>query len=209
MKNLTRLLVLAVSLPVVGKASTLLTFDDLPIQQYYGTVPNGYGGLQWTEFGIIQPQNYPINPGGYLAGMVSAPNVAFNAYVNADGSTTGSFYVANSLFDLDSAYLTAAWNDGLSVTVQGFVGTTMAYNNTYTVNTTVPTLINFDYIGVDRVDVISFGGTPHGYGGGGTMVAFDNILVNVPEPSGVWLLAVGVATLLIRRPINQMQQTRC
>jgi hypothetical protein len=189
MKRLTHWLILAICLPTVGKATTVLTFDDLPVTQYYGTVPNGYGGLQWSNFGIIQPQNYPENPGGYLAGMISSPNVAYNGYVNSDGTCTGSFYDTNGVFDLDSAYLTAAWGTPINVRVQGLIDNTLVYNNLYTVNETTPTFIQFNYTGIDTVNVISY---PSGSISIGDQVAFDNIAVNVPEPECATVFLFGI-----------------
>ena len=185
-------------LPIVADAATLLTFDELPIQTYFGTVPNGYATLQWNQFGIIYPQNYPGNPGGYLSGMLSPSNVAFNAFVNSDGTTTGSIYTQNSVFDLDSAYLTAAWNDGLQMIALGFLGDTLTYSNSYTLSSTSPTFIDFNYDGIDRVSFISSGGTPHGYGsGGGTQVAFDNLVVTIPEPGTRTMFILGAALIWV------------
>ncbi len=181
-------------MPVATDAATVLTFDDLPVQTYYGTIPNGYGGLQWYEFGIIKPENYPESPGGYLNGMISPRNVAFNAFATSDETTTGSIYVLDSVFDLHSAYLTAAWNDGLQITALGFLRGTLKYSSTYTLDSTSPTLVDFSYSGVDRVNFISSGGIWHGYGsGGGTQVAFDNLVVTVPEPSVPVLFLFGTA----------------
>jgi hypothetical protein len=60
---------------------------------------------------------------------MSGNNVAFDF---GSGPATGSFSSATS-FNLNSAYLTAAYNDGLQVDVQGFVGSTLTYDNTFTV----------------------------------------------------------------------------
>jgi hypothetical protein len=188
---------IAAVLPMVANAATVLTFDDLPVSSYYSIVPNGYGGLQWYEFGIIDPQNYPMSPGGYLNGMVSARNVAFNAFGTSDGAMRGSIYLPTSRFDLNSAYLTAAWNDGLQMTALGFVGGSLTYSNTYTLTTTSPTLIDFNFLQIDRVDFISSGGTPHGYNAGGTQVAFDNLAVTVPEPASAGLLGLGAALIYV------------
>jgi hypothetical protein len=104
-------------------------------------------------------------------------------------------------FDLDSAYLASAWNDGMSVEAKGFVGNTLAYDNTYIVNSTAPTLINFNYLGVNSVQFISSGGVAHGYGGGGgTQFVMDNLTVTfVPEPSTFALAGLGSVALIIRR----------
>ena len=100
-------------------------------------VPNGYNGFQWANFSVIDALDSLIASGGQN-GTVSPKNVAFNSNGNpANFSGSGAF-------TLDSAYLTAAWNDGLQLEVQGFVGTTLTYDNTYTLNTWPDSsLINF------------------------------------------------------------------
>ncbi|MBN3899911.1 MAG: hypothetical protein HWQ41_32980 [Nostoc sp. NOS(2021)] len=49
--------------------------------------------------------------------------------------------VSDSVFDFNSAYLTAAWNDGLSVTVEGLNRGATLYSKTVVVDTTQPTLM--------------------------------------------------------------------
>ena len=146
MKSLHKLacLYLASAGIAFGATPVTITFDDLATggYEYSGSIPNGYYGLQWGNFLAMDAPNF--GPSGYLNGMVSANNVAYNWYGNPAS-------LAGGLFDLNSAYLTAAWSDGLQVRVQGFVGTTLTYDNTYTLNTTAPTLINFNYLGIDKV----------------------------------------------------------
>src|SRR5207249_10764070 len=60
-----------------------------------------------------------------------------------------------SLFDLNSAYLTAAFVEGLQIRVQGFVGTSVVYDNTYVASTNAPTLIDFNYFGIDNIRFVS------------------------------------------------------
>jgi hypothetical protein len=178
-----------------GATSVTITFDDLAPpwdgSTYEGPIPNGYDGFQWNNFYVMDAALLgAVN--GYKNGMVSANNVAFNAAGNPAMFSAGSF-------DLNSAYLTAAWNDGLQVEVQGFVGTTLTYDNTYTVNTTGPTLLDFNYLGVDEVSFISSGGVPNGnyLGGPGTQFVMDNLAVTIPEPNLLALACLGAAALMV------------
>jgi hypothetical protein len=88
--------------------------------------------------------------------------------------------------------LTAAWNDNLEVQVQGFAQGSLLYDNTYVLGTASPSLLHFNYLGVDTVDFnIFFEGTPHGYSGAGSFFAVDNLTVDltpVPEPGAARLL---------------------
>jgi hypothetical protein len=124
---------------------------------------------------------------GYQNGVLSANNVAFNGSGNpAELSSSGPF-------DLNSAWLTAAWNDGLQLEVQGFAGGTLLYDQTYTLNAAAPTLLAFNYLGVDEVSFSSSGGINHGYDGSGTQFVMDNLTVSVPEPSTIGLVIFSAA----------------
>ena len=146
----------------------LATFDDLPGGSL--PVPAGYCGLTWSNFNYLIAADHPNS--GYSAGTVSPPNAAFNPY------GTPASIINTGKVNLVSAYLTAAWNDNLQVLANGYAGATLAYSNSYTLSATAPTLINFNYLGVSKVDFISSGGTPHpGYSGSGTQFVVDNVVL--------------------------------
>jgi hypothetical protein len=194
MKTSLACLAFAMGTAVVAIASNqaLITFDDLLPQSNAGLIPNGYANLEWDSFGVLDPQGHPGVSVGYPNAVLSLKNVAFNAYANSDGTTTGGFRALDFAFDLNSAHLTAAWNDGLQVRVIGFAIGVPIYDNTFTFDTSGPSLVNFNYLGIDRVEFISYGGLPHGNpGSGGTQVAIDNLVISVPEPSTVSILLFG------------------
>lgn len=185
---------LLVLLGLTGTASmqsafaTLLTFDDLPPGAFpapgYTVIPNGYGGLNWGNFGVLD--GLELDPSyGYNAGLVSADNVAFNLY-----GDSASISASRGSFDLESAYLTSALNSVpvQQIQVEGFVGCTMVYNNIYTVNNQGPTLINFDYVGIQSVTFTS----------GSQQFAMDNLTVAVPEPDTLGFWAAGAAGVALR-----------
>ncbi len=181
----------------------IINFDDLAATPSGGlAMPSGYAGFVWNNFYYETVMNNPaLNPSGFLNGMVSPGNVAYN------GSGAPSLF-SGAAFNLISAYLAGGWNDGLKVEVQGFVGSLLTYDNVYTVNSTAPTLINFDYLGVDRVNFISSGGTAHGYGGGaGEQFVLDNLTVATPEPSSFALAVLGALVLMIARCRRHPQAT--
>jgi hypothetical protein len=176
-------------LSILSCFGTTLTFEDLTP----GTSLTTYQGFQWSGFYAINGAT-AINNGYYNA--VVSP---YKVIGDIDGrSATISNGPAFFSFSLNSAYLTAELNDGLQVEVQGFIGSTLAYDNTYTVNTTGPTLINFNYFGVNRVTFIPSGGTLHpGYSDAGVHdhnFAMDNLTLNVPEPRATVLLIVSLVT---------------
>ena len=77
---------------------------------------------------------------GYQFGIVSPPNVAFNA----DGSNVS--FRRNTPFELVSFYLTGAWRNGLKVTVIGMLNGEQVDSKTFTVDTTRPTLETLESI---------------------------------------------------------------
>lgn len=195
MKSKTILLIFTlvigtVIMPAMTASSEILTFDDLPNPPPEPpVVPNGYGNLDWNGFDYVNGTN--ITSSGYDHAVVSPKNVAYNFGGNPA-------QISGALFDLNSAYLTAAWNNGLHVQVEGFLDSKLVYDHTYTVNTTGPTLITFDGAPVDEVTFTSSGGTPNpSYHGVGTQFAMDNLSVTlVPEPSIFALTGLGAVALL-------------
>jgi len=133
--------------------------------------------------------------------------VAFNGFGNS--ATVSS----DTVFNLNSAYLTAVWRDNLQVEVIGSLLGAPIYDNTYSLSATEATLINFNYLGIDSVQVSIFSaGSQHpGYNFNGTQVAIDNLNVDflttlaaVPEPS-TWLaaaLALGVIGFSQRKRVR-------
>ncbi|WP_373693608.1 SdrD B-like domain-containing protein [Limnofasciculus baicalensis] len=114
-------------------------------------IPSNYGGLNWS--GDFYYSNGTNSPGtGYDNGRVSGDYVAFNAFAASVG-------VGDGLFDFQSAYLTAAWNNDLNITVEGFFNGTQQYTQTVVVDNDAPTLFEFNFVGIDQLKFTSFGGT--------------------------------------------------
>jgi hypothetical protein len=189
MKILTTLtLILLVAVVNSVASSILLTFDTIPLSFPYNEfIPNGYGGFQWQNFGVIDPGD--SGPGwnqtGYYYGMISPKNVGFN-----ESAETASMYLTSGLFDLDSAYLTAAYSSALPFSAVGYRNGVAIYNASYTLSETTPTFIQFNFLGVDTV---SFSSSP-------TQFAIDNILVTtpstVPEPSLLAIFGIGILSMI-------------
>jgi hypothetical protein len=170
------------------------TFDDLLGWPW----PNPYGGLNWNNF---LPENVPtvtaeFGPSGYQADMISSPNVVYN------GSGNPAAISSSNPFDFDSAYMTSAIMDNLQLEVKGYLGGILKYDNFYILSATSPQLIHFNCFGVDTVNLITSGGTPHGYPGffPGEEFAMDNLTIDlnpVPEPSTSALCILGIMVILV------------
>ncbi|MCC5625664.1 PEP-CTERM sorting domain-containing protein [Nostoc sp. CHAB 5715] len=187
--------VIVLGIGAVAQA-TVLTFDDIAPISYLSPIPNGYGGFNWDNFYYRNGSDSAISLTGYDNGRVSGDYLSFNGF----GEPA---VVSDGIFDFNSAYLTAAWNDGLSITVEGLNRGATLYSKTVVVNTTQPTLVNFDYFGVDELKFTAFGGVEPDYliskGGPGTQFTLDNFTFNekvtsVPEPTLLPAL-LSIATL--------------
>jgi hypothetical protein len=190
---------IAMGSPAYAGGAFTYNFDDLSSPLNNGIIQNGYGGLNWSNFGWVNRAYVTANygPSGYANGTVSGPNVAYN-----ESGDPASITSPSSSFGLVSGYFTGAWNNGLSVTVTGKKGGSIVDTKTFLVNTTGPTLETFDWSGLDEIDFASSGGTPDaGVDGRGTHFAMDNLtLTPVPEAGTVILFGVlAVGSVLILR----------
>jgi hypothetical protein len=147
------------------------TFDDLG-SKGNGRVPPGYAGLDWSNFYFLNAVETTDSPSGYQNGMISPPNVIYN------GGGNSARIIGVTPFDLLSAYVTAAWRDNLTLKVTGWDGSVASFTITTNLSTTTPTLVRFNFFGVDRVDFETSGGTTIStYPGSGREFAMDNLLV--------------------------------
>jgi hypothetical protein len=131
-----------------------LTFDDITSAPT-ATIPDGYGVLDWTHFSVVDPiaygqsessdcsPNHPAN--GYVNGTISPRYVAY-----PPGGGPGEVTAKGRTFNFISAYFTAA-NDKLML-VSGYNNGVLLYSRTFAINCDHPTLFEFNYRGVDRVD---------------------------------------------------------
>ncbi|MEA5603643.1 PEP-CTERM sorting domain-containing protein [Nostoc sp. UHCC 0252] len=199
--------VIVLNIGAVAQAA-VLTFDDIAPISDFDQIPNGYGGFNWDNFYYNNGSN-AISLTGYDNGRVSGDYVAFNGFGDPA-------LVSDGIFDFNSAYLTAAWNNGLSITVEGFKSGATLYSKTVVVDTTQPTLVNFDYFGIDELRFTSFGGVQPDYlvqtGGSGTQFALDNFTFNekvtsVPEPTLLpailSIITVSAGSVLRRKQLKQ------
>lgn len=149
----------------------LMTFDEWPDTTYGWMITNGYLGLSWSNFFVLDGLEYADGLSGYAAGVVSPDNIAFN------GNGLPASISSAVPFDFNSAYVTAAFNDNLQLQAEGFTGGALTCSNVYTLSSTNPTLINFNYHNVDRIYFNPYGGTPNtNYGPyGNSQFALDNV----------------------------------
>jgi hypothetical protein len=131
-----------------------INFDDL-LEEGQTPIPANYKDMIWSDnFYYLQGANYPNT--GYENGMVSTPNVAYNAWANDIALSD------NTPFNFTSAYITAAWNNDLNVTLTAYKAGVEKYQRSVIVGPYSPTKFDFNFDDVDEVRFHSEGGTNAG-----------------------------------------------
>ncbi len=182
-------MLLAIFLPIFSFASTI-DFDDLNPSEAGDLVSNSYNGLNWNNFYVLNNGGQYSSP-GYVNGIVSSSNIVFNGFGDPAGFSSSTAFTFNSI------YLTAAWNDGLTVDITGYLNGNQVDFASLIVDTTGPTLATLDWSNIDSVVFSSHGGTPATSIFGGTHFAADNLKINetvasVPEPLTLGLFSIGL-----------------
>lgn len=171
----------------LAASATTLTFDDISVPDNI-VISNGYQGLDWDNFYVENGNNPGVAGTGYDHGTVSETNVAFNGY-----GTPASFS-STTAFTLNSVFLTSAWYDQ-SVRFEGFNGLNSLYQMVVAATTTGPTQVTFDWTGLTKVVMTTFGGN------GQAQAVLDNLAINnpvsaVPLPAAALLLGSGLLGML-------------
>ena len=152
----------------------ILTFDDTGTGS--GTpIPNGYGGLDWSNMYHLDGTDLPYTSSGYENGIVSDTDVAYNAFGN-NGTITKS---STGTFDFAGTYASAAWRDGLQVMFTGYADDSQLYSVTKSVDHTGPNWYALKFTGIDTLKIFTSGGTEvPGLSGNGAHAALDNFAVS-------------------------------
>lgn len=172
----------------VGAA--VITFDEPS-----GVLTPGYGGLNWSNIGRTLYTSSALLDSGYHRGNVSPDYVAYNSYGN-DATVS----IASGTFDFNGMYVTAAWDHGLTVNLEGLLAGTVIHSQTLVIDDDAPTYTNSNFTGIDTLRISTIAGTDAGTSGAGKQIAIDNLTINqVPEPSSSALLSIGVMSVILRR----------
>jgi hypothetical protein len=175
---------------LTSASAVTINFDDVDTDPQV-LVPNGYNGLNWSNFSTIDPAASGENPSGYTTSVTSGSWSAFNLGGNAAEITSTGFNLIGGNF-------TAAWNDNLQVTVDAYNGATLLHTATLNLSTTSVLAAVFNWTNLTRVVFTSAGGTPHAgfVPGSGTNFAVDDLQVAAtPIPGSLLLLLTGIGAI--------------
>lgn len=205
MRTIIFTLLILISLAGASDA-TVLTFDDITASGS-GRVYDGYGGLNWTNYSVLDAEHYAYNPSGYRNGNVSGSYVAYSWLT---GSVTSS-----ADFDFIGACLTSAWNDGMVLRLAGYDDGALKYAEVVTLNTAAPLFFAGNWAGIDRLTMdVVYDWTRNGAMPGAaaffavddftfrepasvSAIAFAPAAAPVPEPGTVLLLGFGFACVAV------------
>ena len=187
-----------VSLSAAASAQ-LLDFEDLANTHKEIT---SYHGFTFQHFSSEDINRY-AGGGAYSEGATSGTAFLFNPW-EKDASIVKT---GGGLFDFGSASLRAAWNQGLNITVTGWLNGVEVSTKTVTVNSTEHTLGEFNFLGIDKLTFHSYGGVknPLFTTGSGTHFMIDDMnfaaVAPVPEPStyAMMFAGLGLVGLMARR----------
>jgi hypothetical protein len=183
------------ALPAAAQAQQTVNFDNLSSCGGGLVLPALYAGFSWSNVYCLDGVNYQF-PSGYVNGVVSTNNVAYNGFGNSS-----SFSSANP-FTFNSGYFTAAWRNGLQVNIIGRLNSAQIFSTTLSLNISGPTFVTLNWAGIDEVDFSALGGSNPGLRGDGTHFVMDDLLFNdvqqvpvevTPEPATLLLLGSGLA----------------
>jgi len=193
-----RKIVMVMAIMMFGLVSmagaAIMTFDEINISGAgnYQDITN-YQGFDFTNASILNTQGLD-QWNGYLHGCVSPHNVLFNPWGNdlrIDNTTD---------FTFNRGYFTLANQYSGMVTVTGYNHYDELYSTEFEVNMNTPSLINFNWTGINRV-LISSNENYH--------LSMDNFRFNeggeVPIPPTILLFGsslIGMVTIGRRKFFN-------
>jgi PEP-CTERM putative exosortase interaction domain len=175
MKKMLLVSLLALQAWSTDAAAQVINFDDIKTDDYV-QISNGYAGLNWDNFYVVNSTYYGGT--GYKYGAVSGVNSGFN------GSAYPAYFYDNKAFNLISAYVTRAWMNGIT-RFDGYNGDDLRYSIDINAQITSPTLVIFNWNDITKVVMTSVTST--------TQSVVDNITISaVPEPETYALMATGL-----------------
>lgn len=140
-------------------SAVIIGFDDLlggGIEA--AAIASPYAGFTWNNFNALDTVLYTadMGPNGYANGVASPRNVAYAGYGNAAGFSAGQSFL------LSSYAIGAAWNNGMTITVQGWRNGILVDSDSFAVSATGAIRRQAGWTNIDTVTFTASGGTSAG-----------------------------------------------
>jgi hypothetical protein len=166
---------------------TNVGFEGLVGPDDFGTVPNGYAGLEWTNFGVLgKGLIHDAYPHGGYRNVVHQQAVAY-LYPPEGTDCDSAISLTDGTFTLKSGIFAAAWNEGEEVTFKAYLDGVLVGRKTVVLDeTAIQISFGAKFAHIDAVRIQSSGGTvvdPEE--GSGAYLAADNLkllLDTLPAP---------------------------
>jgi hypothetical protein len=170
-------------------SANVIYFDDIINTVDSAEIPNGYGGLNWHDIGVVHRNLLPGS--GYDLGCVSGDYAACAWPYSAVDSTSPRAAVSSAgLFDFTGAYLTSALKDVEDIEVRGYLDDSLLFSEVVSLTKTAPTWHSFDYLGINKLLFYSIGDSRM------DLFVIDNFTYNessvIPAPGAILLGSIGV-----------------
>ncbi|CAF1308486.1 unnamed protein product [Adineta steineri] len=131
--------------------SSLITFDDIKNINASGIpIPNGYGGLSWGNGMTFNGLNSSSGT-GYTTGVVSPPNLAYDAFGNDIVITNAT----TKTFTINSFYSCAVWYDNITLEMTGTREGTTLYTKSVQLFMRNRTFIELNWSDIDSINLNS------------------------------------------------------
>ena len=187
MKAFLSVAAVAASILTAAPASAVVIgFDDIISTVSLANIPQGYGGLNWNNFGVVHKDRNPNT--GYDTGAISGDYPAYN-----NMALPADITAITDTFSFDGAWFTSAWEDDNILLIEGFTDDDgiADYSLSLTLNTQTPLFLDVHWTGLHRLRFTTSGL-------GNTHFAMDDLRINegpmteVPEPLTIGLLGMGL-----------------
>ena len=187
MKAFLSVAAVAASILTAAPASAVVIgFDDIISTVSYANIPQGYGGLNWNNFGSVHKDYHPDS--GYDTGAISGDYTAFNS-----GALPADITAITDTFSFDGAWFTSAWINDNILLIEGFTDddNIADYLLSLTLNTETPLFLDVHWTGLHRLRFTTSALS-------NSHIAMDDLRINegpmteVPEPLTIGLLGMGL-----------------
>jgi hypothetical protein len=182
-----------------NSCGNIISFDDYTDNGSGTVITNGYQGLVWSNFSVLNTTLYANQNGtnGFLSATVSPPNVAYDTVPGAaEIDDPGSNFIFSSV-EMTGVSTNFPAFTFVGLVVQAFRNNDLIEQEYLAFGNSTPVTMGDFTAAVDRVDfyVVSGGSQPYP-----ATFAIDNLsyefVASVPEPSSLLLCGMGVLFLL-------------
>ncbi|MQX36441.1 VPLPA-CTERM sorting domain-containing protein [Roseospira navarrensis] len=197
--------------------AAVIDFEDVPLTNLAGPLPEGYEGLDWSAWtgNVIEKDRYPASSApGYQNANTSGRNVLTGHYANIDTIRS------STLFSFAGGHFTASHFSDLTIQVTGYYGSTLLQQTNITASETQATYFGFNWTGLDMLTFQVLDGVRSDHPARISRFAVDDLDISptsipgsgevpigyVPLPAAAWFLLTGLGGLFGLRGLRGLSR---